>query len=237
MCYNNYVNKNQGFNMIKPDLIIRSYRRSLSLTVTNEGKFVVHAPKKLSIDEIFKFIKEKEQWINNKINAVQNKLKINKNILEYKDYLFLGKKYQIEFINGIKQIELSDKKIILPIKYQKLDINKKIKKWYIDNASKILSERFEYFASLMQLDYLSLSIMNSKNRWGSCDSNRNIKLNFRLLMLPHKAIDYVIIHELAHIVEFNHSKNFYNIISAIMPSYKVQQKTLKEYEYILKLFR
>ena len=56
-------------------------------------------------------------------------------------------------------------------------------------------------------------------------------------MLPHKTLDFVIIHELAHIVEFNHSKDFYKIISIIMPNYKLQQKTLKEYDYLLNLFR
>jgi len=89
----------------------------------------------------------------------------------------------------------------------------------------------------MQLDYASISLNNSKSKWGTCDSRRNIKLNFRLVMLPHKVIDYVIIHELSHIIEFNHSKNFYKIISTIMPSYKLQQKIIKEYDYVLRLFR
>ena len=84
----------------------------------------------------------------------------------------------------------------------------------------------------MQIDYSSVSICNNKTRWGSCDSQRNIKLNFRLLMLPHKAIDFVIIHELAHILEFNHSKDFYKIISLVMPTYKVQQRILCLYEKV-----
>ena len=105
------------------------------------------------------------------------------------------------------------------------------------NAKKILSERLEFFADLMQIDYASFKISNSKTRWGSCDNHRNIKLNFRLIMLPHKIIDYVIIHELSHIIEFSHSKEFYKIISLVMPSYKLQQKVLKDYDYILGLFR
>ena len=83
----------------------------------------------------------------------------------------------------------------------------KIKKWYLLEANKILKQRLEYFADIMQIDYSGVSICNSKTRWGSCDNYKNIKLNFRLLMLPHKAIDFVLIHELAHILEFNHSKN------------------------------
>ena len=101
----------------------------------------------------------------------------------------------------------------------------------------MLKERLEYFANIMQIDYASVSINNSKSRWGSCDSNRNIKLNFRLIMLPHKTLDFVLVHELAHIIEFNHSKDFYKIISLVIPSYKLQQKQLKEHDYLLGLFR
>ena len=223
--------------MITPDLIIRTHRRSLSLSITQEGQFVVHAPKKLSMDKIFNYITEKEKWIITKQKEIQDRLNINKDILNYNEYLFLGKKYKYCFMSGLKKIELSDQSFIVPSKIDKNDLNKHMKKWYLCNAKNILSERLEYFAEIMQLDYLSFKLSNSKTRWGSCDSNRNIRLNFRLIFLPHRIIDYVIIHELAHIVEFNHSKSFYKIISTMMPTYKLQQKILKEYDYVLRLFR
>ncbi|MBE5757323.1 MAG: M48 family metallopeptidase [Clostridiales bacterium] len=223
--------------MVEPDLIVRSYRRSLCLSINKDGKLIVHAPKKLSLKEIYKYIEEKEKWIKTKQNEIQEKLKINVDVLSYKEFLFLGKKYKLVFLNGIKKIELGSSEIAIPNKIDKDQILQKIKQWYISNAKKILSERVEYFANLMQLDYASISLNNSKSKWGTCDSRRNIKLNFRLVMLPHKVIDYVIIHELSHIIEFNHSKNFYKIISTIMPSYKLQQKIIKEYDYVLRLFR
>ena len=89
----------------------------------------------------------------------------------------------------------------------------------------------------MQLDYNSFKISNTKNRWGSCDTNGNIKINFRLIMLPHKIIDYVLIHELSHLVEFNHSKKFYKVIESVMPNYEEVRKSLKLYSDILLLFR
>lgn len=223
--------------MIKPDLILRSHRRSLCLTITKEGSLVVHAPTRLSMNEIQKYIAEKEKWISTKQKEIQAKLNINKDVIAYRQFLFFGKKYELQSMRGIKKIELTDKEIVIPEKYEKEQILLKIKSWYISNAKKILTERLEYFADLMQIDYASVSICNSKTRWGSCDTLRNIKLNFRLLMLPHKAIDFVLIHELAHILEFNHSKQFYKIISTIMPSYKLQQKILKEYDYVLSLLR
>ena len=163
--------------MIIPDLIVRTHRRSLSLTITKEGELVVHAPKRLSTDRIFEYIKEKEKWITTKQLEIQNRLSINKDIINYNQIQFLGKKYNIQFISGLKKIELSENAIILPKGTQ--DVIVKIRSWLVSNAKKILKERLEYFANLMQVDYLSVVINNSKSRWGSCDSKRNIKLNQR----------------------------------------------------------
>jgi len=208
-------------------MIIRTHRRSLSLTITKEGKFVVHAPKKLSVDEIFKYIVEKEKWITSKQKEIQDKLNINKDVITYNEYLFLGKKYKYDFISGLKKIELSDKLFVIPSKIESNDINKYMKKWYVTNAKKILSDRLEYFADIMQLDYSTFNICNSKNRWGSCDSNRNIKLNFRLIMLPHKVIDYVIIHELCHFKYMDHSIEFWKEVEKYYPYYKLARERLK----------
>lgn len=222
--------------MLMPDLIIRSYRRSLSITITKNADIVVRAPKRLSMDEILKYIKEKEKWIQTKQKEIENRLSFNKEIIIYNQVLFLGKKYNVKFLTSIKKIELTEDSLLIPTKYQE-DFAYKIRSWFLSKSKCILKERIEYFANIMQIDYASVSINNSKNRWGSCDSNRNIKLNFRLLMLPHKVLDFVLIHELAHILQFNHSKEFYKIISIIMPSYKLQQKQLKEYDYLLSLYR
>lgn len=222
--------------MIKPDLLIRSHRRSLSLSINKQGEFIVHAPMKMSVDAIFQYIAEKEKWITSKQKEIQERLSVNKDIINYNQFLFLGKKYPIEYYKGIKKIDLTNVALISP-QYENDRQLLEIKKWYIKNAKKILSERLEYFADLMQIDYASFKISNSKTRWGSCDNYRNIKLNFRLIMLPHKVIDYVIIHELSHIIEFSHSKDFYKIISLVMPSYKLQQNIIKSYDYVLNLFR
>lgn len=222
--------------MIKPDLIVRTHRRSLCLTITKNGDLVIHAPKRLNMNDIMKYITEKQKWIESKQKEIQSRLSINKDVIDYKQVLFLGKKYRVEKVNGLKKLELTDSLLLIPDKKEDNEILK-IKKWLVSNANNILIERLEYFANIMQIDYASVKLCNSKTRWGSCDSFRNIKLNFRLIMLPHKAIDFVLIHELAHIIEFNHSKDFYKIISTIMPGYKLQQKVLKENDYVLNLFR
>lgn len=222
--------------MVSPDLIVRSHRRSLSLSINKHGELIVRAPKRLSLDHIMRYIKEKEQWIISKQKEIESRLSINKDVINYNEILFLGKKYKIKYSNAIKKIELVEDGLLVPAKYTN-EIAPRLKKWLHSMASKILCERIEYLASVMQVDYASVTICNNKTRWGSCDSSRNIKLNLRLVSLPHKIIDFVIIHELAHIIEFNHSKDFYKIISLVQPSYKLQQKNLKEYDYLLSVYR
>jgi len=89
----------------------------------------------------------------------------------------------------------------------------------------------------MQLNYSKIIIMNNKRRWGACTINTTLKFNYRICMLPHNVIDYIIIHELAHLLEFNHSPKFYKIIESVMPDYKRYKNELKKYDYVLSLFR
>ena len=222
--------------MVTPDLILRTHRRSLCLTITKDGELVVRAPVRMNMNSILRYISEKENWIIKKQKEIESRLSINRDIINYEKFYFLGKKYKLAKTKGIKKIELSEDSLITP----NLDndiLLPKIKRWYVKSAEKILKERLEYFANIMQIDYASVSLCNSKSKWGSCDNYRNIKLNFRLILLPHKAIDFVLIHELTHIIEFNHSKDFYKIIQTIMPTYKMQQKVLKDNDYLLQLFR
>lgn len=223
--------------MIKPDLIVRTNRRSLSLTIDKNGELIVKAPKRMDIDDILKFIKQKENWISTKQNQVKNELAKNKKILEYDVFLFCGKQYKKVYVLKQKDIILDENIFSIPANLTKEKEFKLIKKWYIDMTKDILVLRVNYFADLMQLNYLGVGIDNCKTRWGSCSKSGILKFNLRLSMLPHKVIDYIIIHELSHLVEFNHSKQFYEIVGSIMPDWQVQRKKLKEYGYLLGLLR
>ena len=223
--------------MIKPDAIIKTNRRSLSITITQKGEVIVHAPKRLSMDNIISFVNEKSNWIETKRNEILKKQEDHKDILTYNKMLFLGKQYLKYEMNGIKKVELTTSCLLCPKGLDESELLFKIAKWYMQTAKSILAERLEYLANLMQLDYNSFKISNTKNRWGSCDTKGNIKINFRLIMLPHKIIDYVLIHELSHLVEFNHSKKFYRVIESVMPNYDEARKNLKYYSDILLLFR
>jgi len=221
--------------MIKPDLIIRTNRRSMSLSISSEGQVIIRAPRKLSMDRILSFVNEKEGWINKHLQNLEKQKKSNFDIKTYEAFLILGKKYEVRQIAGIKKIEVCKEEIIYPVEWTKEKLVQKMKKYYLDLANKVLAERLEYFANLMQINYTAFYVKNFKSRWGSCDNKYNITLNYKSIMLPHKIVDYILIHELSHILEFNHSTRFYKIIECVMPDYKTYRKQLKDYNYLLKI--
>ena len=100
---------------------------------------------------------------------------------------------------------------------------KKLKKL----AAIILKEKTESFSSIMGLKHGRITITSAKTRFGSCSSKGNISYSYRLILYPEEAIDYVVVHELAHLIEMNHSKRFYSIIERVLPDYKARRKLLK----------
>lgn len=99
---------------------------------------------------------------------------------------------------------------------------------YIRIARDIFTQKTAYYAALMGVVYGRISIREQKTRWGSCSSTGNLNFNWRLIFAPEEVLDYVVVHELAHRREMNHSKAFYDIVAEIMPDYKKQRKWLKE---------
>jgi predicted metal-dependent hydrolase len=92
-----------------------------------------------------------------------------------------------------------------------------------------LPKRIEYLAQIHGFEFTTLRFTHASSRWGSCNSNKAISLNIALMSLPFELIDYVLIHELAHTVHLNHSKDFWNEVARANPDYLVQRKTLKRY--------
>ena len=95
------------------------------------------------------------------------------------------------------------------------------------SARKYLTEKTQYYANIMGLSYGRITITSAEKRFGSCSSAGNISYSYRLMLYPEAAREYVVVHELAHLVEMNHSKRFYEIIAKILPDYKYRKKLLK----------
>lgn len=163
-------------------------------------------------------------------------MQINKKVMNYEQMLFLGKLYDIVKVKGIKEVFLEGNFLCIPEYIKEEKVPHTLKNWLIGMAEEVVLDRLDYFAELMDLDFESVKISSSRAKWGSCDSKLNLNFNFKMIMLPPILIDYIVIHELAHILELNHSTQFWEVVASIMPNYKKHRETLKSSGFLLNLF-
>lgn len=102
------------------------------------------------------------------------------------------------------------------------------KERYISLAKEIILHKVIYYARIMNVDFKRITLREQKTRWGSCSASGSLNFNWRLILAPEDVLDYVIVHELAHRTEMNHSKAFYTIIENILPDYEKSLKWLKD---------
>jgi predicted metal-dependent hydrolase len=102
-----------------------------------------------------------------------------------------------------------------------------------ETARTIVHERITYWREFITVTPGRISIKNQSSRWGSCSTKGNLNFNYRLALVPIEIADYVIVHELCHLIQFNHSPQFWNEVARVMPDYELRKKALHEYTKIL----
>jgi predicted metal-dependent hydrolase len=215
-----------------PHKIIKSKRKTLSLSINENAELIVRAPNQISNKKIEEFIIEKSKWINKNKNLMQSR--INEMNDSDSDYLFLGNIYPLIKVNeDPNKIDFNGTEIITSIE-NKDKFKSSLKSWYKIKFKEIAIPRLNYFSDKYNLKINQVRFKNQKTLWGSCSSKNNINLNYLLVMAPMIVIDYVIIHELVHTVHKNHSENFWNAVEAIMPDYKKAKKWLNKNGYKLR---
>lgn len=219
--------------MITPKQIKRSSTRKLTLKIDDNGDLIVHAPYNLPNSEIFTFVEQKQTWIRKKQSETKAVLLQNQKIINLEECFYLGKRCQIALVDGLKNLEYRNNTFMLPKNCNK---KKVVKEFYLKEAEKVLIFRMNYLTELMKITPKGCKIITSKSKWGMCDSQKFVYLNYKLVMLPPDIIDYVIVHELSHLIEMNHSKNFWALIEAVIPNYKKKQEILKYCNFLIKMF-
>jgi predicted metal-dependent hydrolase len=219
--------------MITPQ-IIRSNRKTLSLSINENADLVVRAPHRVSYDEIQKFISEKSAWINNKQRLIKAQLEDNKNQHSSGQYLYLGSLYPITIDNSNVGPISFNGHIFTITNVNRERIRLALKSWYKKRFIEVALPRLSYFSDKHKLKVNQVRVKEQKTLWGSCSSKNNINLNYLLIMAPMKVIDYVIVHELVHTIHKNHSAKFWQKVETIMPNYKDSRNWLKDNGYKLR---
>ncbi|MBU1101199.1 MAG: M48 family metallopeptidase [Bacteroidetes bacterium] len=215
------------------DKILRSRRKTLSLEINEKAELIIRAPLRLADSEIKRFLMEKSSWIIQKQKEISRKVFPGKQFSEGEEFLYLGKLYPLHYEGTYAHLFL-DKMFYLSPRMSK-SAEKQFTKWYRKQAEIVFYERLEHFARLMNIEYNGLKVSSAQKRWGSCTHKNDINLSWRLILAPVEIIDYVVVHELAHVLRKDHSKYFWAIVLRILPDYKERRNWLKDYGHTLNI--
>ncbi len=220
--------------MIRPDEIIRSNRKTLSISVDPFGRLIVRAPKRCGEERIFAFLKEKEEWILRKQQERKRAgMRLPPENLNGYEFLLLGKTCRIHLTQGARIVYDKDAdQIYLP----ENNARERLVKWLKENAKRIFTTVTEQSATRMETSYKRLTVTSAKTRWGSCSYDNAIRFSFRLLYAPRDVIEYVVVHELAHTKHKNHSKLFWAEVEKYVPDWKTKRKWLKVHGILMEIF-
>ncbi len=199
-------------------------KKTISIRI-DKNKILVNTPKFVKENYILSLLERKKKWIS---QTILKNNKQYKNNFANKEAFYLGKKYKINTKKGLSNGVIL-KNDYLEILYNRKNINvkKTLEQWYRLRCYLLLENRLKYYSKKINLKYNSFSIYSFKRRLGSCDNKRHISFNWKIIFMPKKIIDYVVIHELCHIIHFNHSKLFWKEVSNFCPEYKSHKSWLK----------
>ncbi|MFT5388160.1 MAG: putative metal-dependent hydrolase [Lysobacterales bacterium] len=224
-----------------PYILKRSSRRkTLSICVDQHGDLSVSVPLRVPDKEIRSFLDEREQWIlNHRSKAKKHHAEINKRKFESgHSFLFLGKLRELLIERkNIKRsvVILEEKGWIVSVDKDtsedslEIEVRKALVKWYRKQAVEIVASRIFHFGRILGEQPEKIAVRTQKRLWGCCDySKRIIHINWQIILAPMSVVEYVIVHELCHLIVPNHSKRFWSQVENILPDYEREVKWLKD---------
>ncbi len=213
--------------------IIRTDNKNLIITVKDADTLEVRAPKNLSKEAIEGFVRDKKRWIEKKAGEKEKIKNEFGDIYAYRQFLLFGKRFRIVKSNVTEATILEDM-FVVPQKVTEISqLKEAMKKFVLEKAKNNLPAIMSQIGSKIGICPAGVRVKSLKSKWGSCDSNKMITFNSRLIQLEPKLIEYVVIHELCHVVELNHSEKFWKTLEQFIPDWSERRSSLKKFEFLI----
>jgi hypothetical protein len=217
-------------------VLMRSRRRSIGLEVRPDATLVVRAPTRTPLWFVESLLREKAGWIEDKIAKARSHV----SLLPRHDFLtgelfpYLGREWPFVVLAFQKTPLIFDEKKGFCLDMAAFDRGEAVfEEWYRARARELLVERVQHYAPLVGVSVPRLRITGAERRWGSCSTSGTVSFAWRLIMAPMDVVDYVVVHELAHRREMNHSARFWVVVASVLPDYDVRRRWLKDHGGIL----
>jgi len=220
-------------------------KKSLAILVGPEAQVVVLAPKHLDEGKIQAFVQRKTRWIMEKqeLARISRSLNPPKEFLNGETFPYLGRRYRLEviqstvgrqekckLIRGQLRVEIGQE---LGEKEARTRVKKALLDWYFERAASKIRERIDPWAEGIGKWPQSIEIKDHKARWGSCSPSGIVRFNWKIIMAPLRVVDYVIVHELCHLIHPHHSHRFWQKVRSILPDYQESRILLRQSHFAL----
>lgn len=211
--------------------IIKKEVKNITLKVRPNGEAILTAPKTVSDEHIKFIIKKRAKWIAKKRAFFASFKTPEKEYASGEDFKYLGRSYRLKVVQSKEErVKLQRGYLELFVK-DKSDIKRKenlVYEWYYEKATLYFFNILQEFNKIVKQDIKSVKIRQMKTRWGSCNPYKSyINLNIELIKKPKACIEYVVFHELAHLLYPNHSKQFYDYLTLYMPDWQKRKEILE----------
>jgi len=217
--------------MLNEVKIIKKEVKNITLKVRPNGEAILTAPKTTSDEHIKFIIKKRAKWIAQKRAFFASFKAPEKEYVSGEDFKYLGRSYRLKVVQSKEErVKLQRGYLELFVK-DKSDIKRKenlIYEWYYEKAMLYFFNILQEFNKIVKQDIKSVKIRQMKTRWGSCNPYKSyINLNIELIKKPRVCIEYVVFHELVHLLHPSHSKKFYDYLTLYMPDWQKRKEILE----------
>ena len=225
--------------MLKIDFdykVIKTDRRKTASIAVKDSSVLVTVPRTLSKDKVHEIVAKKKRWIQDKLDYYQQTQNISKNkeYISGEGFAYLGRNYRLKVLTGkLSDVQFKNGKleVRIPKEYSKAKredtVKKSLEQWYQERALIKLKEKTRRLARKVGVEPKSVTIKSYKGRWGGCNAKQELFFNWNIIIAPNRIVDYVVAHELVHLIHHDHSKAYWKRLKSVFPDYEDCKEWLK----------
>ena len=219
----------------------------MAIDVNAAAKVTVLAPQDLNEEKILEIVQKKAGWIIERQKIIKNTdSDFAKEFVSGEAFSYLGREYRLKIIQSTSEnggkCELNNRRLLVEVnrdldgEIRKIAVKEALLGWYLRQAEEKIRGRIHYYSGQLGRRPEFIEIKSQKKRWGSCSSAGVVRFNWKVIMTPLSVLDYVIVHELCHLIYPHHSSQFWQKVQSILPDYKRRRDLLKQYSSAMEAY-
>ncbi|MAX35783.1 MAG: metal-dependent hydrolase [Gimesia sp.] len=209
----------------------RSQRKTASIYIERDGKVSVLVPEELSNSQVEELLEGKRKWIYRNLAEWEdlNATRVQRDYVNGEGFMYLGRSYRLKLVDEQESpLLLKDGYFcLLSNNGSAPNADAAFKEFFREKGKNRIPQRVAYYQDRMGVKANVVKIMELKNRWASCTSDGNINFHWKCMMAPPSVLDYIVVHELAHLIQPNHTQTFWNEVDKVMPDYATRKEWLR----------